>query len=574
MPTKLHRENDERQLRPANNNNIGDWFPFDEARHWHEKAVFVYSPRASEADALDSSLQENRTPLASSWHATEEGTIFDDDDDGDFFSRSKPSTSLCCTTKRQFWLATSSCLLAVVALFGVGMIVGKAQGHEPFALLRRDGRPPSSLAPSSSMSPTLSPSSSPTDSPVPTESPSSAPTYIPVKPSKITVGVYYYPWYYDDFHVDGGYLREQLDPPQLPVLGEYNDQESSVITQHLAWSRQANVQLWVTSWWGPDRREDIATLKILQHRDLGANKIALLYETTGRILKKEGPTTKNIVPDIGYMCEHYFQDEHYFTIDGRPVLFVYSTRKLYKLGLLQEVVALMRGAAASYGHDPYIIGDQVFSEAPFGEEGVYSPFADLDGVTGYDTYGTIMLDNDDDEFYAGDVTNYTRRSQDWKRLAELQSCTFVPCVTPGFNDRGVREHVDHGPLSRRINTTAEPGSLFRALLEQARYFVDESTSNLLLVNSFNEWHEDTQIEPTVVGTSTTIPFSMTQGVEYEGYGDLYLNILREMTEDQDVTASTGGGGVDIAEFVLNVNISNIFLFASSASSGSSNATNG
>ena len=69
----------------------------------------------------------------------------------------------------------------------------------------------------------------------------------PLPPSNITVGVYYYPWHKDDFHRGQGYLREQLVPPQQPTLGEYDDTDSKVISQHLAWSRQANIRLWVAS---------------------------------------------------------------------------------------------------------------------------------------------------------------------------------------------------------------------------------------------------------------------------------------------------------------------------------------
>ena len=49
-----------------------------------------------------------------------------------------------------------------------------------------------------------------------------------------------------------------------------------------------------------------------------------------------------------------------------------------------------------------------------------------------------------------------------------------------------------------------------------------------MVNSFNEWHEDTQVEP-AVGERTTEPFDLTQGVEYSGYGTLYLDLLRQAT---------------------------------------------
>jgi hypothetical protein len=54
-----------------------------------------------------------------------------------------------------------------------------------------------------------------------------------------------------------------------------------------------------------------------------------------------------------------------------------------------------------------------------------------------------------------------------------------------------------------------------------------------MVNSFNEWHEDTQIEPTIVAQRTNIDDSglqlFTEGHYYEGYSDLYLNILRSAT---------------------------------------------
>lgn len=477
-----------------------------------------------------SQLEENVKPSNPFWDSTTETMleVFEDEIEHDDISRSGGFFSHHWITRRQCVLAMSSLLLAVMAFVGVGLLVGRAQqdnDEQPFNLLQGNEQL-STLLPS--LSPSYGPPRNPPPSPLP---PSQLPTQTPVKPSKITVGVYYYPWHHDDFHSDAGYLRDQLDPPQPPFLGEYNDHDESVIAQHFAWSRQANVQLWVTSWWGPNRREDTATLKILQHRDIGKNNIALFYESTGRILKTNDSTLKNIIPDIGYICENYFGDDHYFKIDGRPVLFIYLTRKLYSLNLLKQVVDLMRFTAAGYGFNPYIIGDQVFADAPFADEGTYPPFDYLDGVTGYDSYGTIMGDKVDDKVYAGNLNNFEQRSHDWKRLAGLQSCTFIPCVTPGYNDRGIRHHADHGPLSRRLRRSAEPGSLFRALLEQARYFVDESTSNLLLVNSFNEWHEDTQIEPTVISASTTLPHNLTQGVEYEGYGELYLNILREMTED-------------------------------------------
>ena len=64
--------------------------------------------------------------------------------------------------------------------------------------------------------------------------------------SDYLVGTYYYPWHGDDFHNGGGYLREKLISPQSPTLGEYDDSDPEVISQHLAWFRKSNIGLLVT----------------------------------------------------------------------------------------------------------------------------------------------------------------------------------------------------------------------------------------------------------------------------------------------------------------------------------------
>jgi glycoprotein endo-alpha-1,2-mannosidase len=343
--------------------------------------------------------------------------------------------------------------------------------------------------------------------------------------SDITVGAYYYPWHADDFHRGQGYMREQLSTVQKPALGEYDDSDPATISQHLAWSRQANINLWVTSWWGEGAREDVITKDvIMEHSEIGDHKIALFYETNGRIKHGEADSTQRVVPDIEYLCKNYFDHPNYFRIDDKPVLFVYLTRKLEYLGTLDHVIMLMRQAARDEGCDIYIVGDQVFREAP-NEDAIYPPFTTLDAVTNYDVYGSMGVDG-----YAGEEAvrkHYVQQGQ-WRDIAVGQKCSFIPSASPGYNDLGVRPEREHGPLSRRLTRADEPGSLFKVALRYARSLVDENVQNLLMVNSFNEWHEDTQIEP-VVGETTSLPELLTNGIEYQGYGEQYLNILREET---------------------------------------------
>ena len=61
---------------------------------------------------------------------------------------------------------------------------------------------------------------------------------------------------------------------------------------------------------------------------------------------------------------------------------------------------------------------------------------------------------------------------------------------------------------------------------------DASIKKLIMITSWNEWHEDTQIEPVQKADSTNLDISpasnaYTRGLYYQGYDSLYLDILRK-----------------------------------------------
>lgn len=250
-------------------------------------------------------------------------------------------------------------------------------------------------------------------------------------------------------------------------------------------------------------------------------KIALHYETSNRI---RGGLT-GISSDMEYMCENYFDHPNYYKINGRPVIFVYVTRKLDADGSLAPSILTMRTSASKCGHDVYLVGDHVFESAPDVAE-VFVPFWYFDAVTNYDVYGSMGRPS---PFATPNVVEtYYAQQEQWRTSALSNGCRYIPSVSPGYNDRGVRPEANHPPLSRRLTENSAPGSLFSYQLSKAKNLVDPQVDNLLVVNSFNEWHEDTQIEP-AAGELTNLPLNLTEGVYYEGYGELYLDLLREAT---------------------------------------------
>ncbi len=346
---------------------------------------------------------------------------------------------------------------------------------------------------------------------------------IPTEPKGPMVGVYYYPWYGgNDFH-GRKYMREHLVPVQVPELGEYNDRDDQIIGQHLDWCEYAGIGLWVTSWWGPGKMTDVTTKDhILTHPDLKDMKIALFYETSGRM--QDFTDVSNIQSDIEYMAKTYFSHPNYYKIDNKPVLFIYLTRVLSGKGLLKTVTDLMRNTASEEGFDLYIVGDQVFGQPPSSTDQLEL----LDAVTNYDVYGSSG-----GKMYATQekVELYYQAQAGWRSMAHQVGTSFIPATAPGYNDTGVRD--GHVPLSRKLSENDEFGSLFQAMINEAVTLVDEESDNLFMVTSWNEWHEDTQIEPVAVAPPTNVDDSgneqkYTAGLEYEGYGMRYLDILKEL----------------------------------------------
>ena len=124
---------------------------------------------------------------------------------------------------------------------------------------------------------------------------------------------------------------------------------------------------------------------------------------------------------------------------------------------------------------------------------------------------------------------YFEHQRTWKAVAAEFGCAYIPSVKPGYNDKGVRLDAMKTPLSRRLTPDSPEGSFFDASLERAMQLIDANADNLLMVTSFNEWHEDTQIEPVELEVETTEPYDLTTGLAYVGYGTLYLDILKNAT---------------------------------------------
>jgi len=336
------------------------------------------------------------------------------------------------------------------------------------------------------------------------------------------VGAYYYPWHVGEESEWQNTLRQKLDPPQSPRAGLYRSDDPKVIKEHIAQSLRAGITFWSVSWWGPHSLTDRNFRSaILDHPDAASLRFAVHYETTGRFGDPNHPNLENWRQDLKYLEENYFSHPNYLRIDGRPVLFVYLSRVF----LRDQGAAIVQDARARVS-GIYIVGDDVF-----GPEYRAEWAKNFDAVTAYDVYGQ-----------SSGMHGSTRRAieqlasnyREARQAANQVGTAFIPAVSPGFNDTAVRN--GHPVMPRRFKDRRDgsDGDVFRDMIAQAAIpNLDPRCGRLMMITSFNEWYEDSQIEATVGDQPSTAhdlstsKNKFTAKEQYEDYGDRYLEILAQ-----------------------------------------------
>jgi glycoprotein endo-alpha-1,2-mannosidase len=336
------------------------------------------------------------------------------------------------------------------------------------------------------------------------------------------VGAYYYPWYAGDETEWQHTLRQQLDPPQAPRVGLYRSDDPKVIKEHIAQSLRAGISFWSVSWWGPQSLTDQNFRHaILDHPDAASLRFAVHYETTGRFGDPNHPNLKNWEDDVKYLEENYFSHPNYLRINGRPVLFVYLSRVF-----LRDQGAAIVQAARARPSKIFIVGDDVFGpnyQAEWAQK--------FDAVTAYDVYGQ-----------SSGVHGSTRRAIDQlatnyreaRHAANQVGTAFIPAVSPGFNDAVIRNVHPVMPRHFKDRDKSADGDVFRDMIALAAIpNLDPCCGRLMMVTSFNEWYEDSQIEATVGSQPSTAhdlsssKSKFTAEEQYEDYGNRYLDVLAQ-----------------------------------------------
>jgi hypothetical protein len=132
---------------------------------------------------------------------------------------------------------------------------------------------------------------------------------------------FFYPWFPQAWDQQG------YNPftNYTPSLGWYSSTNDITIDQQLTLAKQAHLEAFIGSWWGPGDNTDTALQYILSRTERAGSPYPEMRWAVYHENESQGdPSPEQIVADLEYLAAHYFWHDSYLRIGGKPVVFVYA----------------------------------------------------------------------------------------------------------------------------------------------------------------------------------------------------------------------------------------------------------
>ncbi|MDK2953374.1 MAG: hypothetical protein PWQ27_757 [Kosmotoga sp.] len=261
-----------------------------------------------------------------------------------------------------------------------------------------------------------------------------------------------------------------------PEIGLYDSWDEEILRAHMSEAVESGIDGFVVSWWGPGSYETDTIKKMLNiAKELNKKGkrfyISLYYEGYER-----WATRQETVDELCFALEEFAKDEYFLKVNGKPVIFIYS-RAINSLSKedWEYVVSQVREKC----------GPALFIADTLGAK-----FAKLfGGLHTYNVCGTFRK-----------LPQMKLGLRFMNFQARKNGIIHVMNIMPGYDDTHVR--VPGFSVDR------ENGKLYEELWK----LVLNLDPDMVVITSWNEWHEGSEIEPSLE------------------YGRKYLEITKKWSE--------------------------------------------
>jgi glycoprotein endo-alpha-1,2-mannosidase len=308
-------------------------------------------------------------------------------------------------------------------------------------------------------------------------------------PAPRSVLAFYYPWYGTPFGPSKRWVH--WDPVRrnythTPALGPYDSKSPALIRQHIEWALTTGIDGFISSWWGQNSFEDQAFRELLKVAEEMGFQVTIYYETANN--------KEQVLRDFRYLLDRYGSSPAFLKWQGKPAIFVYGRVTGGQIPLLDWDWVF--NSLQSEGKDAVFLGDGLNEELAFF----------FDGIHTYNVAGQTV----------GQVRTQYRAAA---ALAKKRGRLFAATVIPGYDDSQGR------PGGLRVDRRG--GALYRDLWQTA---IDVN-ADWVLITSFNEWHEGSEIEP-----------SQEYGEQYLGLTAELARLFKKDTTPPEVTITAPADG--------------------------------
>jgi len=281
---------------------------------------------------------------------------------------------------------------------------------------------------------------------------------------------FYYTWYGTPDYFGRWSHWDKIDLPNrdigssthFPQLGAYDSHNPKVIAQHLDWAKQAGLTGLICTWWAPGDIHDTALPMVLDAAADRGLEVTIYLETTTRSQKTK---VESAVSDLTYVLTKYGRHPAFLKVEGKPVIFLYGR--------------VMAEVPAADWQTILETTEQVAGDAIYIADGYKDTFAHVfDGIHTYNIAGALR--NKD----AAGVQAYAETAFP-SAVAMARRRHRISCLTiiPGYDDTKIRKPGLAAPRN--------DGETYRINWREAI----KADPDWVLITSFNEWHEGSEIEP-------------------------------------------------------------------------------
>ena len=282
---------------------------------------------------------------------------------------------------------------------------------------------------------------------------------------------FYYGWYGTKAHsgsdihwLNPDTTHERIeDSPNYPVGGPYDSLDTAVIDRQMAQMKAAGITGLIASWWGQNDRTDQQFPLLLKAAEAHSLKVCAYVEQAQSIEK--------VAADVLYLHRQYGQHPALLKLEGKPVIMFFDR--------LMQVIGLDGWAKARRLIDQQAPDAISFIGTANTLKEISARKSAFDGLHIY----SMQFETADRHWVPA-----LWRPAFYRNWVKAQAGANVTTATilPGFDDRLQKDRTGRRPTVKR-----DDGGPFRRQWKAAI----AAKPDWILIVSFNEWHEASQIEP-------------------------------------------------------------------------------